>query len=187
GRGGHAVPCPCRTSSLHRQSHHHFPRGCGVGESGSRGCGPCRASGRVRRAAAGLPPSAAAQRAIWRRARGPQEGKGMIVATLVELLGFSAEDPAFWMPLVFMGLLFASVVAAAVLDGFDIGVGCLALVAPDELRPRMMSLLSPWRDANEFWLFLGMGVFLAAFPNAWGAVMGQLYLPLTLLGAGVLL
>lgn len=46
----------------------------------------------------------------------------MIVDTLVELLGFSAEDPAFWMPLVFMGLLFSIIVAAVVLDGFDIGV-----------------------------------------------------------------
>src|SRR5690606_17870040 len=106
----------------------------------------------------------------------------MIVDTLVQLLGFSAEDPAFWMPLVFMGLLFAIVVAAVVLDGFDIGVGCLTLAAPVPLRPRMMSLLSPWRDANEFWLFLGLGVFIAAFPNAWGSIMGQLYLPLTLLG-----
>ena len=111
----------------------------------------------------------------------------MIVDTLVELLGFSAEDPAFWMPLVFMGLLFAIVVAATLLDGFDIGVGCLTLIAPRELRPRMLSLLSPWRDANEFWLFLGLGVFVAAFPNAWGSIMGQLYLPLCLLALGVLL
>lgn len=111
----------------------------------------------------------------------------MIVETLVELLGFSAEDPAFWMPLILMGLLFAVVVAAVVLDGFDIGVGCLALIAPAELRPRMVSLLGPWRDANEFWLFLGMGVFVAAFPNAWGAIMGQLYAPLSLLSLGVLL
>lgn len=111
----------------------------------------------------------------------------MIVETLVELLGFSAEDPAFWMPLVLMGLLFAIIVAAVALDGFDIGVGCLTLVAPAELRPRMMTLLGPWRDANEFWLFLGLGVFVAAFPNAWGPIMGQLYVPLSLLALGVLL
>src|SRR5690606_7768919 len=35
--------------------------------------------------------------------------------------------------------------------------------------------------------FLGLGVFIAAFPNAWGSIMGPLYLPLTLLGLGVLL
>lgn len=111
----------------------------------------------------------------------------MIIDTLVELLGFSAEDPAFWMPLVFMGLLFSVIVAAVLLDGFDIGVGCLTLFAPRELRPRMLSLLGPWRDANEFWLFLGLGIFLTAFPNAWGSIMGQLYVPLCLLGLGVML
>src|SRR3546814_1517772 len=56
-----------------------------------------------------------------------------------------------------------------------------------DLRPRMLSLLSPWRDANEFWLFLGLGLFVAAFPNAWGSVMGELYLPLCVLALGVLL
>jgi cytochrome d ubiquinol oxidase subunit II len=51
----------------------------------------------------------------------------------------------------------------------------------------MLSLLSPWRDANEFWLFLGMGLFVAAFPIAWGSIMGRLYVPLCALGLGVLL
>jgi len=110
-----------------------------------------------------------------------------MIDTLVSLLGINAQDPSFWMPLVFMGLLFATIVAGTVLDGFDIGVGCLVLFAPRELRPRMLSLLSPWRDANEFWLFLGMGLFVAAFPHAWGSIMGQLYLPLALLALGVLL
>jgi len=110
-----------------------------------------------------------------------------MIDTLVSLLGISAQDPAFWMPLAFMGLLFAVIVAGTVLDGFDIGVGCLVLFAPSDLRPRMMSLLSPWRDANEFWLFLGMGLFVSAFPYAWGSIMGELYLPLAMLALGVLL
>ena len=110
-----------------------------------------------------------------------------MIETLGSLLGINAHDPAFWMPLVFIALLFVTIVAGAVLDGFDIGVGCLTLFAPPELRPRMLSLLSPWRDANEYWLFLGMGLFVAAFPNAWGVVMGQLYVPLGLLALGVLL
>src|SRR5690606_18443903 len=54
-------------------------------------------------------------------------------------------------------------------------------------RRRMLSLLSPWRDANELWLFAGLGLFLAAFPKAAGNMMGPLYLPLCLLGLGVLL
>src|SRR3546814_18251760 len=67
------------------------------------------------------------------------------------------------------------------------GVQTCALPISADLRPRMLSLLSPWRDANEFWLFLGLGLFVAAFPNAWGSVMGELYLPLCVLTLGVLL
>ncbi len=110
-----------------------------------------------------------------------------MISYLAVLLGVSAQDPSFWMPLVLIGLLFGIIVAGAVLGGFDIGVGCLLPFAPAELRARMLSLLGPWRDANEFWLFLGMGLFATAFPNAWGAVMGRLYLPLCLLALGVLL
>jgi len=110
-----------------------------------------------------------------------------MISSLTSLLGISAQDPSFWMPLALAGLLFAIIVAGTVLDGFDIGVGCLAIFAPPELRGRMLSLLSPWRDANEFWLFLGMGLFATAFPGAWGEIMGKLYLPLCLLALGVLL
>ncbi|KAG1249954.1 hypothetical protein G6F65_018920 [Rhizopus arrhizus] len=86
--------------------------------------------------------------------------------------GLSPEDPSFWMPLAFMGLLFVVIAAGMVLDGIDLGVGILLQLAPEHERGRMMSLLSPWRDANEFWLLLGMGLFASAFPFAWGAVLG---------------
>lgn len=110
-----------------------------------------------------------------------------MIDTLTGALGLGAHEAAFWMPLLMVGLLFAVVAAGSMLDGFDIGVGCLLPFAPAALRPRMLSLLSPWRDANEFWLFLGLGLLVAAFPNAWGPIMAALYLPLSLLGAGVLL
>lgn len=110
-----------------------------------------------------------------------------MIDTLAMALGLSAGDPGFWLPLVFMGLLFLVVLAGTVLDGFDIGVGCLSLFAPAPLKPRMLALLSPWRDANEFWLFLGIGLFMAAFPHATGRLMGQLYLPVTLLAVGTML
>jgi cytochrome d ubiquinol oxidase subunit II len=110
-----------------------------------------------------------------------------MIASLTSLLGISAQDPSFWMPLVLMALLFAIIVAGTVLGGFDVGVGCLALVAPPALRQRMLALLGPWRDANEFWLLLGLGLFVAAFPGAWGIVLGKLYAPLCLLALGVLM
>lgn len=109
-----------------------------------------------------------------------------MIETLATALGLIPTDPFFWLPLIFLFLLFSTVMAGTVLDGFDIGVGCLSLVAPEPLRPRMMSLLSPWRDANEFWLFLGVGVFAVVFPYGWAEVMGLLYLPLMLLALGVM-
>lgn len=112
---------------------------------------------------------------------------GGMIDTLASLLGFGAHDPAFWMPLALMAVFYAIVVAGVMLDGFDIGVGCLTLVAPEALRPRMLSLLSPWRDANEFWLFLGLGLFAIAFPYAWSQTLGRLYLPLSLMALGMLL
>ncbi|WP_323016713.1 cytochrome d ubiquinol oxidase subunit II [Castellaniella sp.] len=110
-----------------------------------------------------------------------------MIDSLAALVGLGAQDPAFWMPLALMGVFFATLVAGVLLDGFDIGVGCVSLVAPAALRPRMLSLLGPWRDANEFWLFLGIGVLAAAFPYAWSQTLGRLYLPLSLLGLGTLL
>lgn len=108
-----------------------------------------------------------------------------MIDSLVNLLGFSAHDPLFWMPLVFMAVLFAVITAGALLDGFDIGVGCLLLLAPTASRTRMMALLGPWRDANAYWLFLGLGLFVSVFPKAWGDIMEPLYLPLTLMALGV--
>lgn len=110
-----------------------------------------------------------------------------MITALTSALGLGAQDPAFWMPLAFMVMLFVVLAAGVLLDGFDIGVGCLCLFAPGPLRPRMMALLSPWRDANEFWLFLGLGLFLTAFPHAVQPVLETLTLPLTLLALGTLL
>src|SRR5690606_19058891 len=87
-------------------------------------------------------PSAQAYRTLRCRAGGQAAGARMI-DSLAAALGLGAHDPSFWMPLVFMALFFAIIVAGAILDGFDVGVGCLALFAPPELRMRMLSLLSP--------------------------------------------
>lgn len=109
-----------------------------------------------------------------------------MIQLLSTAVGLAPTDPAFWLPLFFSLVLMLTALAGAILDGFDIGVGCLSLVAPEPLRPRMMALLSPWRDANEFWLFLGLGIFVVAFPQAWAEVMAQLHLPLMFLALGVM-
>lgn len=110
-----------------------------------------------------------------------------MIATLAASQGLNPQDPMFWIPLVFMGLLLLLIAAGIVLDGFDIGVGLLLQLAPAEERGRLMGMLSPWRDANESWPLLGIGLFGAAFPFAWGAIMGKLYGPLTVMVLGIVL
>jgi len=104
-----------------------------------------------------------------------------MIEQLARSLGATPDDPSFWLPLVFMAVLGLIIVAGAILDGFDIGVGLLLGVAPVSERDRMMRLLGPWRDANEFWLLLGAVLFAAAFPFAWGDILTQLYAPLVLM------
>src|SRR5690606_16994147 len=154
---GRLGPCAAGGLSLCGERHGDNQRDCGpYGIRGIAGrlpglrCFLFVVSGRIL-------PDAAAYCPLRGRADSQKKGARMI-DSLAIALGLGTQDPAFWMPLIFMGLFFAIIVAGTVLDGFDVGVGCLALFAPAELRPRMLSLLSPWRDANEFWLFLGLGL-----------------------------
>jgi cytochrome d ubiquinol oxidase subunit II len=110
-----------------------------------------------------------------------------MIEALSASLGLNAGNPAFWMPLLMMALLFILIVGAALFDGFDIGVGILVLLAPQQARAQLMVVLSPLRDANGFWWLLALGLFLTAFPLAWGAVLGSLYVPMSLTMIGVML
>jgi len=102
-------------------------------------------------------------------------------------MGMALTDPAFWMPLLLIGLLFLLTLGGVIFDGFDIGVGVLLGAAPATERPHLMVILSPWRDANEVWLILALGLFLAAFPLGWAAVLSHLYVPLMVTMLGVML
>jgi cytochrome d ubiquinol oxidase subunit II len=74
------------------------------------------------------------------------------------------------------------------LDGFDLGVGLLSLLSPDEEhRGIMMSSLSAVWDANEVWLVIWGGALFGAFPLAYGLALNALYVPITLLLVGLIL
>ena len=65
------------------------------------------------------------------------------------------------------------------LDGFDLGVGALLLIRPDESqRDRMVDAIMPTWDGNETWLIMAGVSLLAAFPIAYGVLMPAFYLPL---------
>lgn len=65
------------------------------------------------------------------------------------------------------------------LDGFDLGVGALLLLEPDERhRDRMVDAITPTWDGNETWLIMAGVAMLAAFPTAYSVLLPAFYVPL---------
>lgn len=84
--------------------------------------------------------------------------------------------------LTWFGLLGVLLAGYAVLDGFDLGVGTLHLLARgDHERRSMLNAIGPVWDGNEVWLVVFGGALFAAFPAAYAAVFSALYLPLMFL------
>jgi cytochrome d ubiquinol oxidase subunit II len=91
------------------------------------------------------------------------------------------------LPMIFMFLMGASVLAYVCLDGYDLGVGMLMPAASDAEQSTMVASIGPFWDANETWLVLGIGILLAAFPVAHGVVLGALYLPVVAMLVGLMI
>ena len=84
--------------------------------------------------------------------------------------------------LIWAGLIAFAVLAYVVLDGFDLGVGILFPLVPDEEdRDRMMNSVAPVWDGNETWLVLGGGGLFAVFPLAYAIIMPALYAPIIIM------
>ena len=96
-------------------------------------------------------------------------------------------QPGGWLPLVFLGLMGIAMMAYVILDGFDLGVGILLRRADEDEKDMMIASIGPFWDANETWLVLGVGILLVAFPMAHGVILGELYLPVALMLAGLIL
>jgi cytochrome d ubiquinol oxidase subunit II len=83
----------------------------------------------------------------------------------------------FWFAL--LGVLLAGY---AVLDGFDLGVGILHLLARgDHERRVFLNSIGPLWDGNEVWLVTFGGALFAAFPHAYATVFSGFYLAFMLL------
>jgi cytochrome d ubiquinol oxidase subunit II len=80
-------------------------------------------------------------------------------------------------------LIFALFAGYAVLDGFDLGVGALHLLAGrnDAERRVVLNSIGPVWDGNEVWLVVGGGALFAAFPEVYATVFSGFYLPLMIL------
>lgn len=80
---------------------------------------------------------------------------------------------------VLLGVLMAGY---AILNGFDLGVGILHLLARgDQERRVFMNSIGPIWDGNAVWLVVLGGATFAAFPNAYAAAFSGFYLGFMLL------
>jgi cytochrome d ubiquinol oxidase subunit II len=72
--------------------------------------------------------------------------------------------------------------AYVILDGFDLGVGILFPLMPDEAsRDTAIASIAPVWDGNETWLILGGAVLFGAFPLAYSIALTAFYIPIMLL------
>ena len=91
------------------------------------------------------------------------------------------------LPVIFLGLMGIAMLLYAILDGYDLGIGILMVGESETNRDRMIASIGPFWDANETWLVLGVGVLLVAFPVAHGDILTALYLPVSVMLAGLIL
>ncbi|BAU56646.1 cytochrome d ubiquinol oxidase subunit II [Halorhodospira halochloris] len=89
--------------------------------------------------------------------------------------------------LIWVGLVGLAVIMYVVLDGFDLGVGILYPLLPNEqARDHMMRSVAPVWDGNETWLVLGGAGLLAAFPAIYSIFLPALYIGVFLMLAGLI-
>ena len=93
----------------------------------------------------------------------------------------------FDLTLIWAGIIAFGVIMYVLMDGFDLGVGILFPLAPDEeSRDLMMNSVAPVWDGNETWLVLGGAGLLAAFPMVYTIMLPALYIGVFLLLAGLI-
>lgn len=97
-------------------------------------------------------------------------------------------DTLYFAQFIMYAVFMFSIVAYTVLDGFDLGVGCLHLFSKgDEERRLMINSIGPVWDGNSTWIVIGGGVLFAAFPKAFSILAPNLYTPFMLLLFGFML
>jgi cytochrome d ubiquinol oxidase subunit II len=86
------------------------------------------------------------------------------------------------------GLIGLMLIFYVVTDGFDLGVGILSLFTRREQERNLIfqSIAHVW-DANETWLVVVGGALFGAFPSAYATLLEQLYIPIMLLIASLIM
>lgn len=91
------------------------------------------------------------------------------------------------LPDIFAVLMAVSILMYAILDGYDLGVGMLLPMNQQTHRDTMIASIGPFWDANETWLVMAVGILLIAFPHAHSLILGELYLPVSVMLLGLIL
>lgn len=90
-------------------------------------------------------------------------------------------------PTLWFVLLAVLLTGYAILDGFDLGVGIVHLLARDDLQRRtMLNSIGPLWDGNEVWLVTFGGALFAAFPVAYASILSGFYLPVMVVLLGLI-
>jgi cytochrome d ubiquinol oxidase subunit II len=90
--------------------------------------------------------------------------------------------PLLWFMIITFGLMMY-----VIMDGFDLGIGILLPFVPDRAdRDTMINTVAPVWDGNETWLVLGGAALLAAFPLVYSVALSAVYVPITLMLAGLI-
>lgn len=96
--------------------------------------------------------------------------------------GNEYEGLAFWLPVIWAGVLAVAVIMYVIADGFDLGVGILFDAADEKnWRDRMMFSVAPIWDGNETWLILGGAGLFCVFSLAYAILMPALYMPMLIM------
>ncbi|WP_213780710.1 cytochrome d ubiquinol oxidase subunit II [Caballeronia sp. dw_276] len=86
------------------------------------------------------------------------------------------------------GLIGLMLVFYVITDGFDLGVGILSLLRKRrEDHDVMVQTIGHVWDANETWLVVLGGALFGAFPEAYALILQDLYLPVMVLIAGLIM
>jgi cytochrome d ubiquinol oxidase subunit II len=90
------------------------------------------------------------------------------------------------LPYLIFGLIALGVLMYVLMDGWDLGVGILFLVAPrDQERDQMMASIIPFWDGNETWLVFGGVTLFGAFPIVYASALQLFYLPVMVMLFGL--
>jgi len=90
-------------------------------------------------------------------------------------------DPT-WLETVWWLLVGVLLTGYAILDGFDLGIGGIFILAPKDIyRRTMLQAIGPVWDGNEVWLITGGGALFAAFPMAYATAFSGFYFALMFL------